>query len=244
MILAYGSYRYAANSAGITISKQADLNDAQEPVRTITRARVMTRLLNPGTTRATMNAAVAAFLAAHDYQGRDLILYQPDGTTKTVHSWPSSTTIGGVRVVGPPSFPEYEGAEAINYRTIQVEYELVTAITNRRTALRSFTERLQTSGGGPEYVMLKTLNGPPVRQMRYKQTPYVVTQTGSAVGLFDTPAIPPPIWPSALMEAPQIDPDGGRRLGTAQVDFGISWSYRFESTTPLAGKPNRWAVGA
>jgi len=239
MLLKYGTYAYQLFAAGVVINSRAELNGAQEPVWKSTTVEVMTRLKNPGTTRASMNTAVETFLAAHSRSGRDLILYQPDGT-RTIHAWVSANTIGGVRIVSGPSFPEYAGAEAINYRTITVGFEIVEPITDARSALRSFTETLRTSGGGPKHGYLEPLNAPPQKQLLKQFSIYKAVQSGTAIGLYAQPTPPPPIWPSALMEAPEIEDGGCNRIGDTLVDFAISWSYRFESDSPLRGRANRW----
>ena len=244
MLLKWGNYSYSLYAAGLTISSVAELNDAQEPVRYVDRIRVTTHLKNPGTTRAQMNSAVQAFKSAHRASGYNLILYQPDGTTPTTHAWYSNACLGGVRVVGQPSFPEYEGAEAINYRTITVEFEAIQAIPGRRSNLRSFNESLRFSGGGPRIGFLEPLNGPPIKQQLKAATLFMVTQQGQAVGLIDYPSLPPPIWPQALLEAPDIGDGGCQRVGNDFSDFAISWLYRFGSASPLVGRATRWAIGA
>lgn len=243
MLLRYGSYSYQLHGAGITIQRQAENNDAGEPVRTVNSINVMTRLLNNAATptRATMDTLVRAFEAAHARSGQNLILYQADGTTETAHAWRSANCIGGVRVVGGPSYPEYAGAEGINYRTIQVQFEAIVPLADARSALRSFTETITVSGGGPVFGHLVPKTGRPVKQLLSEFSVCRATQRGSAVGLYQYPFPTDPIWPEAMVSPPgEFSYTSARRIGTDLTDFMVSWSYEYEHSDRLTGRPNQW----
>jgi hypothetical protein len=243
MLLKYGGYSFQLHGAGLTVDKQAELNEANEPVRTVSRINVMMRLLNTASspTRATMDALVRAFESAHLRSGHDLVLYQPDGTTETAHAWRSANCIGGVRIVGGPSYPEYQGAEGINYRTVQVQFEAITALADARSALRSFTETITISGGGPVFGHLVPKQGRPIKQLLSEASVCRATQRGAAVGLYQYPFPPGPIWPEALVNPPgEISYSSARRIGTDSTDFAASWSYEYEHGERLFGGPNQW----
>ena len=114
-----------------------------------------------------------------------------------------------------------------------LEAEIPIDADDLETALRSFEETLSFSGGGPKYGHLETLAGPPVKQLLRQQTVYRVGQSGQAIGLYQRPTAPLPIWPQAQVES------GVRRLSSPKrrrddyTDFSIDWSFRFESATPL-----------
>lgn len=243
MLLKYGGYSYQLYGAGLTVQKQAEQNEAGEPVRTVSAINVMTRLLNNAAnpTRATMDAMIRAFEAAHARSGQDLILYQSDGSTETAHAWRSRNCIGGVRVVGGPSYPEYQGAEGINYRTIQVQFEAITPLTDARSALRSFTETITISGGGPMFGHLVPKRGRPIKQLLSEFSVCRATQRGSAIGLYQYPFPTAPIWPDALKNPPgEFSYTSARRIGTDGTDWAVSWAYEYEHNDRLIGSPNQW----
>lgn len=242
MILKYGSYSYGLHGAGITIQRRAKLNEAQQPIQIIVTINVMTRLINTGSTVESMNALVAAFEAAHKLTRQNLILYQADGTTETVHAWRDNQVIGGVRVVGPPSYPEYQGAEGINYRTIQVQFETIEPINGSQQALLSFTESISFSGGGRRFGLLEPIQGQPVKQLLKQQTIYRATQRGSAVALYSHRVAPAPLWPDALVEEPgEVEYTTPNRIGSDYMEFATRWNYEFASATPLFGRPTIWS---
>lgn len=109
------------------------------------------------------------------------------------------------------------------------------------SAVNKFTETVRTWGGGPVFVFLNALNGPPQKQLVYPQTPFEAAQSGSATGMFAYPPVPPPIWPAALFESPVITEIAPKRKGLGWEEFTVSWSYKFKSVTPLNdGLPNVW----
>jgi hypothetical protein len=243
MLLKYGSYAFQLYGAGLTVQRQAELNESGEPVRTVNSINVMTRLLNTAAnpTRATMDTLVRAFEAAHARSGQDLILYQADGTTETAHAWRSRNCIGGVRVVGGPSYPEYQGAEGINYRTIQVQFEAIVPLADARSALRSFTETITISGGGPVFGHLQPKRGRAIKQLLSEFSVCRATQRGSAVGLSQYPFPTAPIWPDAMTNDPgEFSYTSAQRIGTDETDWMASWSYEFEHNDRLIGRPNQW----
>ncbi len=245
MILALGSYRYQPFGAGIIIQRQTEFNESDEPFQTRSQINVMTRLLNTARnpTRDTMNALVEAFEAAHDPAdtSKDLVLYQPDGTTETAHAWYADDCIGGVRIVGGPSYPEYAGAEGINYRTIQVQFEAIKQLLDEQNALRDFTETITVSGGGPVFGHLQPKRGRAIKQELSEFSVCRATQRGSAVGIYQYPFPPDPIWPDAMVNPPgEVTYSSARRSGEDLTDFMVSWSYEYEHNDRLGGRPNQW----
>jgi hypothetical protein len=106
--------------------------------------------------------------------------------------------------------------------------------------LRSFNETLTFSGGGPRITVVECANVPPQPQVLNLFTAFRATQVGSAVGMFGYPPIPVPIFPAALEESGQPAFTSPSLKGGIYVDYGVSWSYRFISATPMAGLPNQW----
>jgi hypothetical protein len=107
----------------------------------------------------------------------------------------------------------------------------------------SFTETVEMEGGGPVFVMLSSINMAPQRQMTQVASPYRAVQRGQAVGQFGYPIPPPPIWPWALCHAPKFKRIAPKQDGLVLTDFGITWLYEFESSSPLFGWPHVWLGG-
>jgi hypothetical protein len=162
--------------------------------------------------------------------GQDLALTLDDGTV--VESLTNATSLGGTRVTEGPDFPNGDGADATTYRDFRFVVEATYPIAAGN--VEAFEEEVETRGGGPKYGFLPVVNGPPIRQMLFSNTPYFATQQGTAVGLVTYPTPPPPLWPGALLEAPVIRKARPRMAGGVVRDYRISWAYSFGSQTPLA----------
>lgn len=223
MLLKVGDYSYQLYGAGITVDRRDSLNDVEQPIERECTVNVMTRLLNTGGTVASMNTLVEAFEAAHRIPNQDVILYQADGTTPTVHSWPASDQIVPACVIRGPSYPEYQGAEGINYRTIQVSFRIIEQLPEATSSLRSYTQTVTVSGGGPRVGHIETLTGRPQKQLIRQATTAKASQNGSAVGIFAYPFPPEPLWPEALVELGRFSYQKSGR------NWITSWQYEFES---------------
>jgi hypothetical protein len=93
-------------------------------------------------------------------------------------------------------------------------------------------------------VYLPVLNGPAIKQMVQQQTTYRVTQSGRAVGYMGYPFPAAPIWPDAwhsdsssvTRKLPRLSGSGSSAVET---EFEVTWSYQFESASPLLGQSTR-----
>jgi hypothetical protein len=238
MILRYGSYNSDSNECSVVISRDAVMNDAGQPYALRHTWNINGTIFGDDT-----SAVVTALLAlerAFAVWGLDLSLLDSSGNV--CHSMPSTGSLTGVKIIRPPSYPQGDGAELSTFRN----YEIIATcdypyglgqVTN---PLKSFVETLAFSGGGPRRMVVECAAGPPQPQVLNQFTAFRATQTGSAVGMFGYPPIPPPIFPAALVENGQPTFTGGQLRGGVYVDFGVSWNYRFESASPLAGFPNQW----
>lgn len=244
MILAYGTFRFGQAEAATTITRQRQLDEAQNPWADLERWQISGKLLNRGGSLATMKAKIQALEAAFSTDGKDLILYEPDGRAETAHALRTRNTFGGVRVVEPPSYPDSSGANLVTYRDFAVTLEALVPVTGTRSAYRSFTEQIQFSGGGPLFHHLEPLVGRPIKQMGKQATVFRAVQSGSAVGLSGSPnpfLIAPPLWPQAELIPQRVITYGSpRRFGNSFLDYPVSWQYTFESAVPLNGRTNVW----
>jgi hypothetical protein len=132
-------------------------------------------------------------------------------------------------------YPEGDGAEYTTYRTynISLEAEYLTQL-----GVESYTETYDFSGGGEAWVMVETITGPPLRQTVRQQTPYRCTQSGSSVGGGARPSPPPPAFPSVEhVNERRITYGTPQFLRNGNIQYPLSWSYSFESATPLFALP-------
>jgi len=107
--------------------------------------------------------------------------------------------------------------------------------------ITEFRETVTTSGGGPVYIYLPNLNGPPQRQLIYPVSVGTASQSGMAVGFQDWPAPPAPLWPNLLKTVPpRITRREPKRVGLSYQDFAIEWNYDYEAPGPLVGAPHWW----
>ncbi|AWM35911.1 hypothetical protein GobsT_63560 [Gemmata obscuriglobus] len=238
MIVRYGSYQHDDGECAVAVDQQALENDAGQYY-----ARRVTWTIS-GQLQADTAAALAVKMVqlerAYAVWYRDLVL--ADGPT-VVWQLPNAGSTTGVKIVKPPSYPSGAGAQLTTF----VDYSIVATADypagGGENLLRSFTETLAFSGGGPRRTVVECANAPPQEQVLALYTAFRATQIGQAVGLTGYPTPPAPLWPGKL------EVDGEPTLGSPRlrngvyVDWPVSWAYRFVSATPLAGVPNRWPAG-
>lgn len=181
-----------------------------------------------------------ALLAAYRKQNQDFAIIV--NRQKSVINMRSRDTISGIRVTSQPSFPSNRLASHVTFLdyTIQLQWESI--VPGMAFALKSFRETLTFEGGGPTYGHLETIDALPQKQQTRRFTVYLAQQSGSAVGLFTRPRLPPPIWPASLVRAPRRSLDNGMLVGDRQTDLSVQWDYAFESAYPLFGTPHRWGA--
>jgi len=242
MKLRYGNYTHPIGEAGVKIARSAIYNDAGIPFAIRETWTIDGMIL--ANSQAAIGTAIAALEAAYASDGRDVALLFDDGTP-TEHAIANSATLGGVRVVQPPSFPHGVGAEYSTYRTYQI---VLDAQVLNASGLLSFDESISFTGGGSRVGFVETLQGPPQKQTLVQQTSYRAAQSGRAVGLLGYPIVPNPIWPKdEHTDQRRIDRRAPRRRGGFNsilfTEYEVTWSYTFESAKPLNGLPNIWHAG-
>jgi hypothetical protein len=236
MILKIGNFAFQNCCVGPRISRLPNFNAAQQQWSYVERWDLEVWLLNPTGSQTMIANAEKAF----QKNGVDVILYQPDGKTKSAHQMLSRNSFGGTQIVQRPQYEDAKGAEHVTYRTFQAAIAATFLVENPNTLLKDFTEEISFAGGGPRFGHLEPLIGLPVKQLRKQNTIYRATQSGHATGIIGFPTIPFPVFPDALIEAPDVVKAGPVRIGGAFTDFMISWSYRYEAAFPLFGNPTPW----
>lgn len=229
----YGSYVASPGEANVTTASVINRNEAGQPFSE-TR-RWIAELYLTATSQGTLLRKIATIQAAF---GRDNQAVTLLGDTIS-----PGDTIGGIRVIVPPSFPNGQGVEGVTIRTIRVEIEAEIPAAGAALVLVSFSETIRwISRGGPLVEFNETLNGRPVPYLARRYTTAHVIQAGQAVGYLDWPPVPRPKWPGALVRDRVEDITSPMRWGrNNDKNFARSWEYEFKSATPLANSPpTRW----
>ncbi len=239
MIVKYGSYQHSQNEVSLRIAREPQRSQAGVYYAYKERWDCQGLLLNRSTQIGITNA-IAQLTNAYSVDGNDLVLYLDDGVTPTAHALWSANCNGGTHVVQAPSFPETLGTAEYQPsvgRSYSFAVEGETALTGANVILK-FEESLKFQGtGGPIRVWIPVANGPWIQQQTSQQSTYKVVQSGSAIGLYGTPPVPPPIWPDAeIFQERQISESSPQRYG--RFDFPVSWSYSFEDSGGLIGLPS------
>lgn len=241
MILAYGNYRHELAEAGVAIARETVFSPMAMPIATREHWRIDGIL--QAETQDALTTAIEELSRAYRLQAQDVTLYLPDGSTPTAHRILSRNTIGGVRVVKPPSFPENKGAEYSTYRSYTIELEAETPVENAGEIMLQWDETLSFTGGGPRWVYLPVLSGPAIKQLVQQQTTYRVTQSGRG-GLSGLSPAGCTIWldawhsdaSSVTRKLPRLSGSGSSAVET---EFEVTWNYQFESASPLVAQPSR-----
>jgi hypothetical protein len=239
LYLRYGNYSHATAEASVVIDRIPNFNDGGQQTGYKETWNISGCL--QAATQNLLHAEIAILKAAYSIQGQAIGLFFADGNA-TAHILSTAGTEGGCRVVRGPSFPQGEGAEAGLYRTYQISVE--ADVIDPSAQFISYSETLSFSGGGPRVAYQTYIYDVPEPFILAAATPYQATQQGQAVGRFAYPVPPGPLWPANLMENPQVQLTSPRRKGPVgspfYTEYPVSWSYRFESASPLTGIPNRW----
>lgn len=236
----YGSFYHDVAEAAVSITAENVRNEAEQHYETRYRWVIKARALADNATD--LQTKVDAIVAAYSQDGQDLAITLPDGTTDSSRTLLSSQTVGGVRVIQPPHFPDLSGGPAmITGLDVVVVLEGDVPVSGGAAWL-SFNEQITFTGGGPRFGYIETLTGTPQAQTWRQQTIYRATQSGRIVGYMAYPVPPAPIWPTQQVMAGTATPGNPRRRRGVYTDFPLSYSYSFESASPLIGQPHIWTV--
>lgn len=241
MQLKWGSYAFSANEVNIQTSASLMVNQGGQPYAIKRRFNVSGHLLGSGQSDLTqkMNALQNALQIPY----QDLVFYRDDGSASAT-LMRNFDSIGGILITDGPNFPGTSGAEYATTRQFNFAAEGEFPLPATQNLLLSFSERLNFSGGGPIYRHRMAVNERPQKQLVYPHSIYRVQQEGEIVGYRRYIDPPPPLWPGALVESPDVSVDTPERKGkTAPAGYQgyrTTWAYRFESAVQLVGVPNLW----
>lgn len=199
-----------------------------------------TVLLQTNATQTRMTQALNILEQDFSQYRPDLIFLEDNGATPSVLKLLASNCLTGPELTNFsfPKSPEKVYATGVPYVAIMEADVSAIAAGN---AILAFTEEVVSEGsGGWERVHVGGAINLPEEQIGTQYNPYRYRQSGTAVGLYGYPYIPPPLWPSKLKRPnPQVVESSPEILGLVDQNFRISWSYMFESAYPLTGHPHR-----
>lgn len=232
MQLTYGSHTHDLGEVTLAVTRNEITAQSGQAVGYVERWDVQGEIIEDDP--AAMASKIAALNAAYSAQNRDAFFVATDGTV--IHRMRVAETVGGVRVI-PPSFPYQEG-RALYATGVRYSFAITAEFaTNLQGGLTAWSETLAFSGGGPAYVWRQPLQGPPIKQQVATATPYVLLQTGRAVGRYGYPSPPGPLYPAHLWRGPAPSLTGPEFVNGQLLNYGVSWSYEMQAASPMQGLP-------
>jgi hypothetical protein len=233
----YGSYTHDDNEVLVTSFTQRTQFARGLPQLVKKTLAYEVVLIPASASQASIRSAIQALEAAYSRQGQDAGLYHDDGSASP-HVLDSGSSIGGVRVLSL-DYPQGDGGEYATARTATITLEADYPVSG--DVLLSFSESLRFVGTcGPRKVWAQVLNGAPQRQTVNQRTTQTITQSGSAVGWLAEPRLPGPLFPSLEhVDRREVSPGAPTLEGQRFVNWPLSWTYHFESASPLNARPHR-----
>lgn len=235
----YGSYNFGENAVKITLTQRAVYSRGR-PFLTRKRLTLDGELYPATATQAAIKTKIVALESAFSVNGQDCGLLHDNGT-RSAHYLDSSSSIGGTKVLAL-DYPDGSGRKGqyATQRSFHIEVEADYPVSGA-DFLISFNEKLEFQGDcGPRGLWVETLTGPPQLQTVNQRTTQIVTQQGNAVGYLSNPFIPAPIFPGLEhRDRRRVNYSSPILDGNRFVNWGVSWSYTFESAQPLFAQPNR-----
>lgn len=226
-----GAQQHRINSAGLAIDTATINDDRGVPYLSRVTWNITFMLANTTTDPKSLDAMIATLESWYAQEWDQVSLRHDDGTA-TSHAI-ATGLVGKVRTTKPPSYARWQNGEYVSYRTGNVVIEGLVAIGSLTGAVTEFSERIEFSGGGPEYAFLQPNVGPPVKQQTRTATPFRATQSGRITYFDGYGAIPSPIWADHLVTSPTVSLEPPKRSGNTQYDFPKTYSYQFASATAL-----------
>jgi hypothetical protein len=227
------------NEAVASISYKPVYDISRKVAKLVCRWDIAGRIINyPIASQSLTTAEILKLQSVVTLPRVDLVFLEDVTNKETALSMKISECIDGPYLVdyALPNAEDDVYATGIGYRLV---YEGV--MRSNGSAILAFEETVDEDPGGPEFVYVGGAVNLPERQLGTQNKTYKYTQRGSATGLFAYPAIPPAIWPFALVRyEPRVTLSNPKVLGTNfDQEFTISWEYNYEWHVKLNGIPHR-----
>lgn len=236
MQLKYGTYSFPINGCRVTSDAETRFSEGDTPLAIVVRMSVSGWLEADG--QSALTSAQQSLESALQTPYLDLILLRDDGS-ESATILKNRNSISGV-TIRHLRFPGNVGAEYATLREFSFEAMAEYPASGSVNFLVSWEEDMSFSGGGAMYVHRPSLTGDSQKQLVYPRTHYTVVQRGQAVGYRDWPIPPGPRWANDLKQAPEIRRFGPQRKGFGFINYGVAWSYTYESIREMIGVPNAW----
>lgn len=236
--LRYGNHQHQPGEVEYARSRETQYTDDDQPM--IVRDRWDLNGWLIGTSTTDIQNKLRTLVTAYGRHNQRIGLFD-DAGNMLIGLQPSET-ISGIKVTRPPSLPDNRNAAHVTFLPYAITVEGEIPIQGSANMVVEFNETLDFEGGGPLFGHVETIDTLPQKQRRRAATVYRAVQQGEAVGLFSRPVVPAPLWPSALVGFPRVRKGRPVRRGNALTLWPVSWSYVFESATPLFGEPHFWGA--
>jgi len=251
MIVKVGNFAHRVGEAGVSIETQLKRMPNQVEYAHHHRWSIdimtSTQLESASSTAAleAIDTRSAAIIAAYR-SDVDLQILTPDSAA-TVHAIKTSDTIGGVRLITPPSFPNSKGTEMVTVRTIRAVFEATVPIKSSSldSLIYSHTESLSYHPAGRKLGAIETINTPAVLQTLRAFQSFRASQKGRIVGLYDyVERLPLAAWPNLLVDTwpMMVKQHPEETIGSKSLRFPIDYEWTFVSSAPYSRRtnPNIW----
>jgi len=238
--LTYGTYQHAVKTVTPRVTS-VPLYTPRGEVYAIRQTVTIAGEVGGDDTHAVRDA-VEELIAAYSTDGKDLVWSLMDDSQTPDVALISSRCIGGTRVIQRPSFTAGEGGEYSNYRKYEVVVQGDVRIKDQDIPrVWSYSQTIQRTGtGGPVYRHVPLKHERWQRQQSRRYSLVRIVQTGTIAGTHAHLRPPAPRWPHALLaESVTVTESEQPALWINGIGVGweTSWSYTFESATPLSGAP-------
>ena len=240
MEIRYRNYTFQTAGAVFTVRRGIAFNEAyQRQTRTV-QVELMGKLIvasnvSEADAPAALKALTTRIEEAFSVDGGDLTVTHPNGVVAL--SLKSANYIGGLRVTLEPSYLETGPGELIRQRSFEINVEGLqdvlagAEIGGGNLGNLSFEETFSYEGtGGPRFVVIETMEGPPVEQQVNARTMCRCVQSGRARKRGSYPPPSPPLYPAKE----QFSQRAIERSSSLIPDRETSWRYVFESAVPFA----------
>jgi len=192
-----------------------------------------------------LDTQIANIESMYSQTGADIRITDDQGVD-TAHVIEAGASLGGVRVVKPPSYLKYTKGEHVTYRTGTVVVEATIPLFTSDTLVVQLEEEVDVVSGGERWAMLQPNEGFAIRQRVRTNESASVIQSGRIVHAGTFGSIPPPLFNTAQKEPVKVKRRQLRRIGggysiaARYVEFEQRYTYTFEWPTTLNAFPTKW----